>query len=71
MIAVLTLETVGSTVVYGGLGIGMFILGFWIVDWLTPYDLWKELVEKQNSALAIALGFAALGLCIIIAAAIT
>jgi putative membrane protein len=40
------------------------------VDKLTPYDLWQELVEKKNTALALVVGLAALGVCIIIAAAI-
>ena len=41
-----------------------------MVDRLTPYDLWKELVEKQNTAVAFVVGMVALGICIIVAAAI-
>ncbi len=59
-----------NSVLYAVLGIVIFILGFVIVDKLTPYDLWKELVEKNNLALAIVVGATALGICIIIAAAI-
>ena len=51
-------------------GRGIFITSFIIVDKLTPYDLWKQLVEEKNTALAIVVGAAALGICIIIAAAI-
>jgi uncharacterized membrane protein YjfL (UPF0719 family) len=47
----------------------IFCLSFIIVDWLTPYDLWKELVEKKNQPLAIVVGAVGLGICIIIAAA--
>ena len=39
-----------------------------IVDKLTPGDLWKELVEKKNTAVAIFFGAVALGMCLIIAA---
>jgi putative membrane protein len=59
-----------NSVIYALLGIFIFIAGFIIVDKLTPYDLWKQLVEEKNMALAIVVGAAALGICQIIAAAI-
>jgi uncharacterized membrane protein YjfL (UPF0719 family) len=39
-------------------------------DRITPYDLWKEIIEKHNTALAIFAGFMALGIAIIVAAAV-
>lgn len=59
-----------NSIVYALLGIVIFVAGFIIVDKLTPYDLWKQVVEEKNLALAIVVGAAALGICIIIAAAI-
>ena len=59
-----------NSIVYALLGIIIFVAGFIVVDKLTPYDLWKQLVEEKNLALAIVVGAAALGVCIIIAAAI-
>jgi len=59
-----------NSIIYAVLGVLIFCLTFFIVDLLTPYHLWKELVEKQNTALAIVIGLAALGICIIVAAAI-
>jgi putative membrane protein len=59
-----------NSVIYALLGIVIFVAGFIIVDKLTPYDLWKQLVEEKNLALAIVVGAAALGICQIIAAAI-
>ncbi len=59
-----------NSMIYAVLGIVIFISGFIIVDKITPYDLWKQLVEEKNVALAIVVGAAALGICIIIAAAI-
>ncbi len=59
-----------SSLIYALLGIFIFVIGFVVVDKLTPYDLWKQLVEEKNLALAIVVGAAALGICIIIAAAI-
>ena len=66
----MNLSTFLSSIVYAITGVVVFCVGFIIVDKLTPYDLWKELVEKKNTALALVVGFAALGVCIIIAAAI-
>ena len=59
-----------NSIIYALLGIVIFVAGFIIVDKLTPYDLWKQLVEEKNLALAIVVGAAALGICQIIAAAI-
>ncbi len=59
-----------NSIVYAILGIVIFISGFIIVDKITPYDLWKQLVEEKNLALAVVVGAAALGVCLIIAAAI-
>lgn len=59
-----------NSIVYALLGIIIFVVGFIVADKLTPYDLWKQLVEEKNVALAIVVGAAALGICLIIAAAI-
>ncbi len=59
-----------NAVIYAVLGIVIFIGTFALVDKLTPYALWKEIVEDKNTALAILIGAMSLGLCIIIAAAI-
>ena len=59
-----------AAIVFAALGILTFIVAFIVVDRLTPYDLWKEIIEDQNSALAILIGFAALGIALIIASAI-
>jgi putative membrane protein len=67
---ILNLQVLANSVLYACVGVLIFVLVFVIVDLLTPYHLWKELVEKQNTALAIVIGLAALGICIIVAAAI-
>ena len=56
------------SVVFSVVGITVFCLGFVVLDKLTPYDLWQELIEKKNTALATVVGFACLGIAIIIAA---
>ena len=59
-----------ASLIYSIIGILVFCTTFIVVDKLTPYDLWKELVEKQNKALALVVAGVGLGLCIIIAASI-
>ena len=59
-----------SSLVYSFVGVFIFWISFLIIDRFTPYHLWKELVEEKNVALAIVVGGIAIGICIIVAAAI-
>jgi putative membrane protein len=59
-----------NAVIYSVLGILIFALAFVLIDKLTPYHLWKEIVEDKNVALAILIGALSIGMCIIIAAAV-
>ncbi len=59
-----------NAVVYAALGILIFVIAFAIVDKLTPYHLWHEIVEDKNIALAVLVGAMSIGMCIIIAAAV-
>jgi putative membrane protein len=59
-----------GSILYALIGVAMFWLSFIILDKITPYDLWQELVEKQNVALAIVVAAMALGISIIVAAAV-
>ena len=52
------------------MGVLMFWVCFIIVDKLTPYDLWGEIVEKKNVALAIVVGAMCLAIGQIVAAAV-
>ena len=58
-----------NTALYSALGIVILCVGFVVIDKLTPYHLWQELIEKKNLALAIVVGLASLGICVIIASA--
>ncbi|HTM38672.1 MAG TPA: DUF350 domain-containing protein [Terriglobales bacterium] len=64
------LTNVVNAIVYAGIGIVIFGLAFLIIDKFTPYNLWKEIVQEHNTALAILLGAMSLGVCVIIAAAV-
>ena len=59
-----------SALVFTFLGIIVFVIAFIVMDKLTPYHLWKEIVQEHNMALAILVGALSIGICIIIASAI-
>jgi putative membrane protein len=59
-----------GSILYALIGVVIFWLCFVIIDKVTPYKLWEELVEKQNVALGIVVGAMALGISIIVAAAV-
>jgi putative membrane protein len=60
---------VGS-IVFALIGVVIFWLCFIIIDKMTPYKLWEEIVEKQNMALGIVVAAMCLGISLIVAAAI-
>jgi putative membrane protein len=59
-----------GSMLFALLGVAVFWLCFLIVDKLTPYDLWKEIVEKQNLALAIVVGAMCIAIGLIVSAAV-
>ena len=59
-----------NAVVYALLGILIFVVAFFIIDRLTPYHLWREIIEDKNIALSILVGAMSIGICFIIAMAI-
>ena len=63
-------SALGNALIYSVLGILIFVIAFVIIDKMTPYHLWKEIIEDKNVALAILIGALSIGMCIIIAAAV-
>ncbi|RLJ67909.1 DUF350 domain-containing protein [Sulfurisoma sediminicola] len=59
-----------NSLIYSILGVVVFWVSFIIVDKLTPYDLWGEIVEKKNQPLATVVAAMCLGIAIVVAAAI-
>jgi putative membrane protein len=45
-----------GSILFALIGVLIFWLCFVIIDKLTPYDLWAEIVENKNVALAIVVG---------------
>ena len=63
-------SNVAAAIIFSVIGVVLFVASFVILDRLTPGSLWLELIEKRNTALAIVVGAASIGLSIIIAAAV-
>jgi uncharacterized membrane protein YjfL (UPF0719 family) len=59
-----------NAALFAALGILLFVVAFVVIDKMTPYALWKEIVEEKNVALAVMVGSMSIGMCIIIAAAV-
>ncbi len=59
-----------SSLLFALIGVVIFWVCFLIIDKITPYDLWGEIVEKQNVALGLVVAAMSLGICVIVAAAI-
>lgn len=59
-----------GSLVYSLLGVFFMVIAFWIIDKITPYDLWKELIENRSQPLATVVAAIIIGISIIVAAAI-
>jgi putative membrane protein len=59
-----------GSVLYAFIGVAVLWLSFVIIDKITPYNLWEELVEKKNMAVAIVVGAMFIAIGTIVAAAI-
>ncbi len=67
--ALLSTDVILATLVYAGIGLVIFVVGFWLWDKATPADLWGEIC-RGNQAVAILAAGVAIGLAIIIGSAI-
>ncbi len=59
-----------GSMLFALMGVAVFWLCFVIIDKLTPYDLWAEIVEKKNVALAIVVGAMCIAIGLIVSAAV-
>ena len=70
MTAQLSLEYILSTLVYGGLGLVLFMFSLWLMEKLTPFSIEKKITEEGNIALGIVIAAIILSLGLIYSAAI-
>ncbi len=59
-----------GSMLFALIGVLIFWICFVIIDKLTPYDLWDEIVEKKNMALAIVVASMCISIGLIVSAAI-
>jgi putative membrane protein len=59
-----------ASLIFAAIGILLLVFAFWIIDKLTPHNLWKEIVEKGNVALAILAGSFLIAIGMIVSASI-
>lgn len=59
-----------NSLVFSLLGVIIFLVCFIVIDKITHHDLWREIVVKNNTSLAIVVASMCLGIAIIVAAAI-
>jgi putative membrane protein len=63
-------HSIGAAALFAALGIVIFVVAFMLIDRLTPGSMWQEIIEKNNTALAIMMAGIAIGISVIIAAAV-
>lgn len=63
-------NTVLASLIYAGLGIAILLISFIVIEKLTPQNLWKEVSQNKNTALAMMASAYILAVAIIIASAI-
>ncbi len=66
----INMKYVVASVVYSFLGIAVLVISFVVVEKITPQNMWKEIVEKQNTALAIMAAAFMIAIAMIISSAI-
>ncbi len=59
-----------ATIVYSLIGMGLFMLAFWLFEKMAPFSIRKEIEDDQNTALGVIMGSTMIGIAIIVAAAI-
>ncbi|ESU29705.1 hypothetical protein FLJC2902T_01790 [Flavobacterium limnosediminis JC2902] len=67
---ILAAKPILNSVIFSLLGIAILLVTYFIIEKLTPENTWKEIVQKNNVAIAIVFGAFIIGISMIISAAI-
>ncbi|MFN3490503.1 MAG: DUF350 domain-containing protein [Emticicia sp.] len=70
MTDILSLKYVYASVIYSLIGIFILVISFVILEKVTPENIYKEIVQKNNTALAIIAASFIIAVAIIISSAI-
>lgn len=71
MVTWININSLANSIIFSFVGLVMLGLGFYVYDKITPWRLWKEIIDEQNIALAIIVAAMVLGISNIIASSIT
>ena len=63
-------QPIVNSIIYSLLGIAILLVTYFIIEKITPENTWKEMVEKNNVAVAIVFAAFIIGISMIISAAI-
>jgi putative membrane protein len=67
---IINFKYVVGSVIYSLIGIAILLLSFWVIEKITPENLWKEILVNKNTALALMAGAFMIAIAIIISSAI-
>jgi putative membrane protein len=64
-------HNVVSALLFSAIGLVIYGFGFYLLNRLTPHvHIWREINEEKNVAIAVLIGSIAIGIALIIAAAV-
>jgi uncharacterized membrane protein YjfL (UPF0719 family) len=66
----LNFKPIINSVLFSFIGVLILIIGYYIIEKITPENTWKEIVHNKNMALAIVFAALIIGISLIISAAI-
>lgn len=66
----LNIKYIVASLVYSFIGIIILLVCFFIIEKISPENLWKEIIEKKNNALAILAAAFMIAVAMIISSAI-
>ncbi|WP_298147853.1 DUF350 domain-containing protein [Flavobacterium sp.] len=66
----LNINLIINSIVFSIIGIVIMILGYFLIEKITPENTWKQIVHEKNIAVAIVLGAFIIAIAMIVSAAI-
>ncbi len=67
---IVSFKPIVNSLIFSLLGIIILLIAYFIIEKLTPENTWKEIVQKNNIAVAIVFAALIIGMSMIISAAI-
>ncbi|MFN8315903.1 MAG: DUF350 domain-containing protein [Chitinophagales bacterium] len=67
---IINITNLTNSVLFSFVGITILVVSFLLIEWVTPQNIYKEVVENKNVAVAIVAGAFILAIAFIVGAAI-